>query len=208
LQHRVITTASVLREEFRELYFSSNMLCHEKWALMAQAGFDTFNGEKIGVTGHVAEIARHYYIKIKSGLNGREAFTPELLARAIEMGQQAFAVSAMERWMDGLGELYNYDARDLLEWENDAGSWLAQCQQEFLLVSKETLSPFNCRRVLEAALSVDPGLRGEPDYPFFRTVIARLWSECLELPINPKPPVTLAKRVRRVAGKILRKLLK
>jgi hypothetical protein len=208
LQHRVIIAASVLREEFRERYFSSNLISHDKWAFMAQAGFDAFKGEKIGVTGHVAEVARRFYIGIKSGLNGEEPFTPELLARGIGMGQQAFVVSAMERWLDGLGEVYNYDARDLLYWENRMGSWLAQCQQEFLLVSKETLSPFNCRRVLEAALSVDPGLRGAPDYPFFRSVIARLWPECLELPINPKPPEALAKRVRRLGRRILNKLTK
>jgi hypothetical protein len=208
LQHRVMHAASVLREEFRGLYFSSNLLAHEKWALMAQAGFDAFNGEKVGVTGHVAEIARSYYIKIKSGLEGGEAFTPELLVQAIGIGQQAIVFRAMERWLDGLGEVYNYDARDLLFWENEVGSWLAPCQQEFLLVSKETLSPFNCRRVLEAALSVDPGLRGEPDYPFFRSVIARLWPECLELPINPKPPEALAKRVCRLGRRILNKLSK
>jgi hypothetical protein len=207
LQHRVIPAASVLREEFRELYFSSNLLYHEKWAFLAQAGLDAFNGEKIGVTGHVAEVARNFYIK-QSGLEGRQAFTPELLARATGLGQQAFVVRAMERWTAGLGELYNYDARDLLYWENRLGSWLASCQQEFLLVSGETLSPFNCRRIMEAALSVDPLLRSDPDYPFFRTVIARLWPECLELPINPKPPEAFAKRVRRVGGKIVRKLFK
>ena len=208
LRHRVINSASVLREEFRELYFSSNMLCHEKWALMAQAGFDAFNGERIGVTGHVVEVARSYYIKLKSGLETGEPFTPELLARAIGMGPQGIVIQGMERWMDGLGEVYNYDARDLLFWENETGSWLAQAQQEFQVVSKDTLSPFNCRRVLEAALSVDPQLRGEPDYPFFRSVIKRLWPECLELPINPRPPVTLLKRVRRVVSKIKRQLIK
>jgi hypothetical protein len=208
LQHRVINAASELREEFRELYFSSNLLAHEKWAFLAQAGFDAFNGEKIGVTGHVAEVARRYYIGIKSGLEGEETFTPELLAGATDLGKHAFVVRAMERWMDGLGDVYNYDARDVLCWENEYGSWLAQCQLEFLLVSKETLSPFNCRRVLKAALSVDPGLRGAPDYPFFRSVIARLWPECLDLPINPKPQVALAKRIRRLGTKILNKLTK
>jgi hypothetical protein len=62
--------------------------------------------------------------------------------------------------------------------------------------------------VLEAALSVDPQLRGGPDYPFFRSVIVRLWPECLGQPINPKAPEALVKRVRRVGRKILRKLFK
>ena len=53
---------------------------------------------------------------------------------------------------------------------------------------------------------MDPELRGGPDYPFFRTVIARLWPECLREPINPKPPLPWAKRVRRIGGKILRKM--
>ena len=208
LQHRVIDSDCQLRPEFRELYFSSNLLCHEKWVYGAQAIHDALNLEKAAVGGHVAEVARRYYITIKSGLEGGEAFTPELLARAIGMGQQAFAIRAMERWNDGLGEVYNYDARDLLFWENDLGSWLASGQQEFLLAWKEISPPFNCRRVLEAALSVDPGLRGEPDFPFFRSVIARLWPECLEFPINPKPPVALVKRVRRLGRKILNKLFK
>jgi hypothetical protein len=76
------------------------------------------------------------------------------------------------------------------------------------LVSKETLTPFNCRRILEAALAVDPGLRVGPDYPFVHSVIARLWPECLALPINPKPPVSWAKRARRIAVKSVTKLFK
>jgi hypothetical protein len=114
----------------------------------------------------------------------------------------------MERWNDGLGEVYNYDARDLLCWENNYGSWLPSTQQEFLLAWKEVFPPFNCRRVMGAALSVDPDLRRAPDYPFFRTVIARLWPECLELPINPKPPVSLVRRIRRLGRKIIKKLFK
>jgi hypothetical protein len=208
LQHRVIDSDCRLRPEFRELYFSSNLLCHEKWVYGAQAIHDALNLEKAAVGGHVVEVARRYYITIKSGLEGEEAFTPELLARAIGMSQQAFAVRAMERWMDGLGEVYNYDARDLLFWENELGSWLASSQQEFLLAWKEIFPPFNCRRVLEAALSVDPGLRGEPDHSFFLSVIARLWPECLELPINPKPPEALSKRVRRLGREIIKKLFK
>jgi hypothetical protein len=208
LQHRVIDSDCRLRPEFRELYFSSNLLCHEKWVYGAQAIHDALNLEKAAVGGHIAEVARCYYTTIKSGLDPATSFTPEALAQAIGMGQQAFAVRTMERWKDGLGEVYNYDARDLLYWENRLGSWLSSCQQEFLLAWKEILAPFNNRRVLEAALSVDPGLRGAPDYPFFRTVIARLWPECLELPINPKPAEALAKRVRRLGRRILNKLFK
>lgn len=208
LQHRVIDSDCQVRPEFRELYFSSNVLCHEKWVYGAQAIHDALNLEKAAVGGHVAEVARRYYITIQSGLEGEEAFTPELLARAIGMRSQTFAVSAMERWMDGRGEVYNYDARDLLFWENELGSWLASSQQEFLLAWKELFAPFNCRRLLVAALSVDPGLRGGPDYPFFRSVIARLWPECLELPINPKPPEKLAKRVRRLGRGIFKQLFK
>ncbi|HSP43791.1 MAG TPA: hypothetical protein VLO11_13030, partial [Luteolibacter sp.] len=208
LQHRIIDSDCQLREDFRELYFSSNQLCHEKWVFGAQAIHDALNLDKAAVGGHVAEVARRYYIMIKSGLDGEEDFTPELLARATGLGQSALVVRAMERWKDGLGEVYNHDARDLLYWENRLGSWLASSQQEFLLAWNKILSPFNCRRVLEAALSVDPELRGGPDYPFFRSVIARLWPECLDLPINPKPPVPLARRVRRVGRRILKKLFK
>ena len=206
LRHRVIDSDCRLRPEFRDLYFSSNQLGHEKWVYGAQAINDALNLEKTAVGGHVAEIARRYFITIKSGLEDKTTFTPELLARATGLGQSALALHAMERWKDGLGEVYNYDARDLLFWENELGSWLASGQQEFLLAWNKVFPPFNCRRLLEVALSVDPELRGGPDYPFFRTVIARLWPECLREPINPKPPLPWAKRVRRIGGKILRKM--
>ncbi len=208
LQHRVIDSDCQLRDEFRELYFSSNQLCHEKWVFGAQAIHDALNLEKTAVSGHVAEVARCSLMGHKSGLDARASFTPEALARATGLDMQPFVIRAMERWKDGLGEVYTYDARDLLYWENRMGSWLASSQQEFLLAWREIFAPFNCRRVLEAALSVDPELRDEPAYPFFRTVIARLWPECLDLPINPKPPVPLARRVRRVGRKILEKLFK
>jgi hypothetical protein len=208
LQHRVIDSDCELRPGFRELYFSSNVLSHEKWVYGAQAIHDTFNLKKVAVVGNVVEVARFGFDNIEFGLEGGEAFSPELLAQGIWLGQHAFVVRAMERWKDELGEVYNYDARDLLYWENRMGSWLASSQQEFLLAWDKIFPPFNCRRVMEAALSVDPGLRCGPDYPFFLTVIERLWPECLELPINPKPPEALAKRIRRVGRKIANKLFK
>lgn len=206
LQHRVIDSNCQLRPEFRDLYFSSNTLSHEKWVFGAQAIHDALDLEMTAVGGHIAEVARCFYIKC--GLKGEQTYTPEILAAVTDLGKHPFVLSAMEQWIDGLGEIYNYDLRDLLCWENEYGSWFATSQQEFLLAWKEILPPFNCRRVLVAALSVDPALRGEPDYPFFRSVIERLWPECLELPINPKPPVTLVKRVRRVGRKVLNKLFK
>ena len=207
LQHRVIDSDCRLRPEFRDVYFSSNVLSHKKWVYGAQAIHDTFNLEKVAVVGSVVEIARFGFDNMKFGLEGGEAFTPEYMAWGIWLGKHAFVVHTMERWKDGMGEIYNYDARDLLYWENRMGSWLASSQQEFLLAWKELFAPFNCRRLIKAALSVDPGLRSGPDYPFYLTVIARLWPECLEVPINPKPPETLAKCIRNVSRRVLRRLL-
>lgn len=208
LQHRVIDSDCRLRPDFRELYVSSNVLCHEKWVYGSQAVLDELNLEKTAVGGHVVEIARQSKMGHNSGLGGIETFTPEALARATGFGQNALIVQTMERWVNGLGEIHNYDPRDLLYWENRLGSWLASSQQEFLLAWDKIFPPFNCRRVLETALSVDPRLRGEPHYPFFRTVITKLWPECLRETINPKPPVPWAKRARRGVRKTIKKLFK
>jgi hypothetical protein len=73
----------------------------------------------------------------------------------------------------------------LFEWEHGCGSWLAATQLEFDMAWKDIFTPFNCRDIAVAMLSVPTQYRKGPDYPLFRRLIQKLWAEVLEAPINP-----------------------
>ena len=75
---------------------------------------------------------------------------------------------------------------DIFYWEQRMGNWGALYPAE-LDIAAETISPFNCRLLLETCLKAERKLRLPPDYVFFKEIIWKLWPEVLSEPINPGP---------------------
>jgi hypothetical protein len=157
------------------------------------------------LVGSVAEVARLFYGAKE--LENRENLSALSLAAILKMGNHPFAVAAYERWLEGLGETFNYEIADLLYWEQRAGSWAASSQSEFSLVWKDIFSPFNCRSLLIEMLSVDRRLRRPPDSIFFKDFIRLLWPKLLTDPVNPRAGETRRNRIRKVARRIALRLV-
>lgn len=75
---------------------------------------------------------------------------------------------------------------ELFEWEHWAGNFAAMGQSEWDIV-QEAFTPYNCRRLLETMLSVDPRHRHHEKPRLCRRLIRRLWPETLSEPINAPP---------------------
>lgn len=75
------------------------------------------------------------------------------------------------------------DFRDLFYWEHRMGCWHSQVASESD-PAFETMSVFNCRKVLECFLT--PSLEDRRMRKLFYAVIERNWHELSEFPYNPK----------------------
>jgi hypothetical protein len=184
LKHDVVKSSLILNDEFVEIFKKNVTLAHYIYAPDAQAILNHYNLSKVAVTGSASEIARSSF---RSKLNKprTEKVTAQDLATLQAMGGNQFAISSFEKWLSGLGEIYNLDVLELFEWEQGHGNWLAMCQLEFDIAWKDIFTPFNCRSLLINMLSTKEKYRKSPKYELFEKLILNLWPEVLSVPINP-----------------------
>lgn len=200
LPHTIIKSGYAADGEFLKTFhenvdFAHRVYAHDAYAIQRHGGL-----KKVAVTGSVSEIARCSY-----RVGG--AITGETLSRLQRMGTNRFAIDHFERWLAGLGNIYNLHPLDIFEWEQGHGNWLAMCQLEFDSAWKDIFTPFNCRALLLDMLSVREEFRRPPDYTFYKLMISRLWPEVLGVPVNPhlKAPFysRLDPRLKAMMKKIL-----
>ena len=137
------------------------------------------SGGWVTVNGNVAEVARCAYPRVE--------VTPENLARSTGAGASRFAQEQFGAWYASAEPAIrhsNINAWDLFYWEQAIGGWLATLRSEFDAV-EEGVSPYNSRAFLECLLGVDESLRSAPSYTLHRQLIAHLWPQLLQYPINP-----------------------
>ncbi len=147
-----------------------------------RAELNYFKLGKVGVTGNILETARcDYYLK---NPNNQE-ITPKVLAKFLKMDKSPFGLRECEKWLAGLGDIFNINILDLFHWEQSSGSWFAANCLAYSIAWQEVFLPVNCRSFLADLLAVDPQLRKGPDFPFFRDLIHYLWPGLLSEPINP-----------------------
>jgi hypothetical protein len=201
-EHRVVNSASEVREGVRSAYRDGILFFHEKWLPDAQALFDTYRQQHTLVVGSMAEAGRVYY--------GHHHFPPgerpalQHLVQAAKLGIHPFALRHFQAWLATVEHPYDFSIGDLFYLEQRAGRWLATSQLEFGHAWRDILAPFNSREIAASLLAVPAELRCEPKSVLFRQLIDRMWPEVLSEPINPhkeKVPVhplaALARRARR-----------
>ncbi len=152
--------------------------------------------DRLWVSGNFSEIGRGYF---RSGHPGIEA-TPLSLAAAVNMERSPWAVRSIGRWLERAApaaERYGYDPIDMFHWEHGQGSWLANGQAEWDIVT-ETFTPFDCRLLIETMLAVDPAERRPPGHRLHRAIIEILWPETLAEPFNPMGPVRRLRAAARI----------
>lgn len=81
-------------------------------------------------------------------------------------------------------DYYNIPLLDLFYWEQKMANWgaLYPFEQDIIL---EEFCPFYNKNMLLSMLRVNPKRRRLPEAHFFRDLIASMWKEALQEPINP-----------------------
>lgn len=196
IEHEVIGAPASMGAEFSSAYKKHVFLAHDHYGADAEAIAKRFHREKVVITGSGAEVGRCAYRDKLPGSSVRE-FTPSDLSRLQGMGSIRFVIKHFSDWLTDTGDRHNVKLLDLFEWEQGHGNWLATTQLEMDMAWKDIFTPYNCRDLLVALLSVDEAYRRPPGHLLFKGLITSMWPELLSEPINP------GKRKRRgLAGHV------
>jgi hypothetical protein len=183
LKHDIIECPPELSSEFVEIFNKNVPFAHDVVPPRMQALLDYYKHRKVAVTGGVSEVARCHY-RLPESQQLTVSTLPQLSSMA-RIGDHPFAMRLFEKWLVGLGEVYNLDVLDLFMWEQDFGNWLAMLLLEFDIAWQDIFTPFNARSLLLDLLSVDEQYRRPPKYELYRRLMVNLWPEVLCEPINP-----------------------
>ena len=184
LKHDVVRSSLIIDDEFIDIFKKNVPIPHYIYAPDAQAILNYCAHGKVAVTGSTSEVSRSSFRALINRPRDHK-LTAQHFMRLQSMGTNKFARVHYEKWLLGLGNVYNLDILNLFEWELDDGNWLAMCQLEFDIAWKDIFSPFNCRRLITTLLSVKQQYMMPPKYELYRMLIKNMWPEVLNVPINP-----------------------
>jgi hypothetical protein len=180
VEHHVIRAQATASAEFCALFKKNVFLAHDHYAADAEAILNRFSRTKVAVTGSGGELGRCYYgVRIP----GYRRVTPAYLGK-LDINESEFAAGHYADWLARRSEASDLQILDLFYWENRS-AWMSMTSLEFDTAWRDIITPYNCRELLTAILSVDEKHREGPDYHLYRLTIRRLWPELLEEPINP-----------------------
>lgn len=199
LRHQIIRAPAAMSADFSRYFKRNVFLAHDHYGPDAEAARLYNNGTRVALTGSGAEVGRCPFRNDISNPDRKHIRAHEL-ARLQRMGIEPFAVKSFESWLMDAQERYDMKLLDLFDWEQGHGSWLAMTQLEFDTAWRDIFTPYNSREILTTLLGVEESQRCSPNYRIFRTLIARLWPELLQVPINP---ISYGDRARNMVRKLL-----
>jgi hypothetical protein len=197
LKHTIIGYPGQVNLEFKHVYQRSISTANTAYCADAQAMYDRYPGDRVCITGDVAEIAKCYYRlpNVKGGeVSARD------LAELCGIGTHPFLMKAFDKWLSE-SEAHNVHLLDLFCWEQIAGRKQALIRAQYD-IAHESFSPFNCRSLLVTMLSVDEDYRRPPGHTFLRELIENLWAEVLSVPINPPEKLSIRRFVIAILDKL------
>jgi hypothetical protein len=198
LEHHLLEYPETVDASFKEVAKRNSSSVHPPYCLDTQALRDHYPPERLCLTGDVAEVVKvHYRLR---GRAGRRPTAAEL-ATVAKVGPHPFALAAFASWLSGAPQHEHIDLLDLFCWEQMAGRWHGQIRAEYDIV-QESFAPLDCRTLLVTMLAVDESHRTGPTFRLFRDMIAALWKDVLQVPINPREKI----RWKRVIASTLQRL--
>lgn len=134
--------------------------------------------------GWASEIARGFY-----RWPGSDRVTPAQLAGCGGVGGIAEMLPEFERWLPGAeaaSQATGIPVLDLFYWENRVGRWCAP-GLNILNTTSNWITPFSCRRLLDALLQTRETDRIGGRQTLYREIVAALNPDLLNVAINPVP---------------------
>jgi hypothetical protein len=143
------------------------------------ATFHRHFAQSFVLTGGVAELCRCFYYE--DGID-RAPHTAEQLAALTGYEGNEIAIAAFGAWLADAAAVEGIATLDLLYWEHRVGNWLAMMGNA-LDTACEAIPMFNCRKLIDAGLSLSVAHRQRP-YELFRAVCELGAPGSLRIPFN------------------------
>lgn len=175
-------------DDFRHAYFKNNPLGSEHY-LPIIYNYYRFFSDRINVPGNTVASAYDLYGKVDTRLSGLR------LAKWNNVARFDFAIDYYNSWLDEAllcKKNYNVNINALFYWEERMANWGTQIQLD-KDIAQEEFVPFNCTKLIEIMLSVEPKYIDRPEFELFRQIQKNLWPELLTAPVNPSFKNTLIK---------------
>jgi hypothetical protein len=184
LKHHIAYHQDEMSKDFEEIFRRNVTQARNRMGINTQTIYQHF--QKIGrellvINGVCSELTRNFYRFPKFfQRNGSR------LATLADMRGSKIATEAFESWLRlaKITEQCGIRLLDLFYWENRNANWAAMSYSEYDLAF-DSLSPFNCRALLELMLGVENKYRLPPKYMLHIHLIRNMWPELLRYPINP-----------------------
>jgi len=176
--------------EFLEIYKHNFPTARSSRALMIYYQYKYWNKSgMILVLGTGGELFRCKYGHRKKYSGKNSIVDGKTLARFTWMKCNSFAINQYEKWLattKGIWEDFGINILDLFHWEVRKANWGSMNQTE-ADIAHETFFPYNCRYLLSILLSAKEQYRMPPNFKLNRRLVAHMWPELLDVPINPYP---------------------
>lgn len=132
------------------------------------------------LVGVISEVAKNYLERINVS-SGKD------IVRSLHFPDNNYLESYFQTWYHKNNTLIknlDYELLDFLHWEQDITNYAGQNIQ-YAHHYQPIFSIFNCRKVLEIMLSVDPKYRDTKSPILYKRLIDYMWSDLLNFPFNP-----------------------
>ena len=185
LNHVVIKAKTTMSADFSKLFKDNVFMATDIYGPDAEAIINRLQRKKAVITGSSGEIGRCPFLELFPASKYNGPIEAAEIAEAVNYKDEPFVIRHYQAWLDGAVNRYDIQLLDLFNWEQSHGNWVPMTQMQFDIAWREIITPYNCRDVLQAFLSVNQRDRIEPALLLQKNIISRSWPELLEQPINP-----------------------
>jgi len=192
LKRTVIKAKPSMSANFSKLFKDNVYRATDIYGRDAEAIMNQLQRKMAAVTGSAAEIGQKYY---RNAIEENKYNGPVEASELPAIGRfrdEPFAIKHFRAWLDNNYNRYDIKLMDLFYWEHAHGNWVAMTQMQFDIAWREIFTPYNCRDVLQAFLSVNEKDRIQPHVKLYKDIISRAWPELLNQPINPHKTAKLS----------------
>jgi len=205
LKHTLVRCPSNVDENFLEIYKMNFPTARLSRALSMYCQYKYWDKKgMVLILGTGGELFRCKYGDRRRYSGENSMVSGKTLARFTWMRGNAFAINQYERWLSttkGIWKDYGINILDLFHWEQRKANWASMNMTE-ADIAHESFFPYNCRRLLTILLSAEEKYRMPPKFELNRRLIAYMWPEILEVPINP---YTFQIKVKRAVRTLVRR---
>ena len=190
LKHTLVTCPQKIDDDFLECYEQNVSTGRLSRALSMYGQYKYWGSSgKVLILGSGGEIFRCIFGNRWKYSGDNSRVSAKTLAKLAGMKDNTFAVNQFENWRSktkSIPEDYGINILDLFVWEQGEANWGSMNQAE-ADIAHESFFPYNCHRLLTILLSAEQKYRMPPKHELIRRLVAHMWPEILDTPINPFP---------------------